>query len=305
MRFLPRSLTLALSLCAAAAAHAEVVATGVRYAENSIETSNQRLFVSSDGAFYELKAAASGWTKTAVPVEFRDGVARHCYFLGITETMGRVYTLCTEDSINPLAKKHLFGLDIQQAAPKLIEAGELQGMALPNGLAADNSGNLYAADSGLPLLPGTIQKITLAGPYTIATQTTFHRYLTNKPNGLRFANGKLYVSVNPFSYLGLSQLLRYDLGANGLANCTTVYSSLAFIDDFTLVNGGAVVAEFLGGRITHVNEQGIELHRASFSQPTSARLLTAPQFGAGNLLVTERSSGDVHRYANSWGLQPR
>lgn len=302
MRFLLR---LALSLCAATAAHAEVVATGVRYAENAIETSNQRLFVSSDGAFYELTAGASGWSKTAVPVQFRDGVARHCYFLGIAETMGRVYTLCTEDSINPLAKKHLFGLDIHQAAPQLVEAGELHGMSLPNGLAADGSGNLYAADSGLPLLPGTIQKITLAGPTTIATQSTFHRYLANKPNGLRYANGKLYVSVNPFSYIGVSQLLRYDLGAGGLENCTTIYSSLGFIDDFTLVSGGAVVAEFLGGRITHVNEQGTELHRASFSQPTSARLLGAPQFGTGNLLVTERSSGNVHRYSNDWGLQPR
>lgn len=29
---------------------------------------------------------------------------------------------------------------------------------------------------------------------------------------MRFSNGKLYVSVNPFSYVGLSQLLRYDWG---------------------------------------------------------------------------------------------
>ncbi|HEY0844670.1 MAG TPA: hypothetical protein VGE12_04855 [Noviherbaspirillum sp.] len=298
-------LMLALSLCTAIAAHAEVVATGVRYAENAIQTSNQRLFVSSDGAFYELTAGASGWNKTAVPVHFKDGVARHCYFLGVAETMGRVYTVCTENALNPLARKRLFGLDIMQGAPQLVEAGELHGMSLPNGLAADDAGNLYAADSGLPLLPGTIQKITLAGPYTIATQTTFHRYLANKPNGVRYANGKLYVTVNPFSYLGVSQLLRYDLGANGLANCTTIYSSLAFLDDFTLVNGGAVIAEFLGGRIVHVSEQGNELHRASFSQPTSARLLTAPQFGAGNLLVTERGSGNVHRFVNTWGLQPR
>lgn len=302
MRFL---IPLALALCMSIAAHAEVVATGVRYAENSIQTSNQRLFVSSDRAFYELTAGAAGWNKTAVPVQFKDGNARHCYFLGITETMGRVYTLCTEDAINPFAKKRLFGLDIQQAAPQLIEAGELQGMALPNGLAADNAGNLYAADSGLPLLPGTIQKITLAGPYTIATQTTFHRYLTNKPNGLRHANGKLYVTVNPFSYLGISQLLRYDIGASGLSNCTTIYTSLAFLDDFTLVQGGAVLAEFLGGRIVHVNEQGSELHRATFSQPTSARLLTAPQFGPGSLLVTERANGNVHRFSTMWGLQPR
>lgn len=302
MRFL---LSFAALLCLSIAARAEVVATSIKYAENSIQTSNQRLFVSSDGGFYELTAGPAGWNKTAVPVHFRDGLARHCYFLGMAETMGRLYTLCAEDTVNPFAKKTLFGLDIYQSVPQLIEAGELVGMSLPNGLAADSLGNLYAADSGLPLLPGTIQKITLAGPYTIGTQSTFHRFVACKPNGLRHANGKLYVTVNPFSYLGVSQLMRYDIGANGLSNGATLYASWGFLDDFTLVEGGAVVAEFLGGRIVHVSEQGNELHRASFTQPTSANLLTAPQFGPGSLLVTERGSGTVHRFDNAWGLRTR
>lgn len=44
-------------------------------------------------------------------------------------------------------------------------------MALPNDLAADGSGNLYAADSGMPFMPGAIRKITLASAHAIATQT--------------------------------------------------------------------------------------------------------------------------------------
>jgi hypothetical protein len=261
MRFF---LALAAFLGTIAAAHADVVATGVKYAENTIQTSNQRLFVSSDGAFYELKYGASGWNKTAVPVHFKDGVSRRCYFLGSTETMGKVYTMCTEDALNPFARKHLFGLDIYQAAAQLIEAGELHGMSLPNGLAADDMGTLYAADSGFPLLPGTIQKITLAGPYTVGTQTTLHRFIACKPNGVRHANGRLYVTVNPFSYLGVSQLMRYDIRADRLENGRSLYASLSFLDDFALVEGGAVLAEFLGNRIVHVSEQGGQLHRASF-----------------------------------------
>lgn len=301
MRFL---LSLAL-LCLSMAVRAEVMATGVKYAENTIQTSNQRLFVSSDGGLYELTAGAAGWVKTAVPMRFRDGLAHHCYFLGMAETMGKVYALCAEDTVNPFAKKYLFGLDIYQASAQLMEAGQLAGISLPNGLAADSLGNLYAADSGLPLLPGTIQKITLAAPYTISTQSTFHRFVACKPNGLRQASGKLYVTVNPFSYLGVSQLLRYDIAPNGLSNGTALYTSLGFLDDFTLVEGGAVLAEFLGGRIVHVSEQGNELHRASFAQPTSVNLLTAPQFGPGSLLVTERGSGTVHRFANTWELRAR
>ncbi|WP_136420121.1 hypothetical protein [Herbaspirillum sp. ST 5-3] len=300
-----RFLGFASLLFASVLAHAELVATNVSNAENTLQTSNQRLFASSQGAFYEITLGSSGWSKTPLPVRFRDGSARSCYFLGITESAGMVYTACTEDSLNPLAKKHLFGLDIFQPAPQLTEVGELHGMALPNGLAADASGNLYAADSGWPLLPGTIQKITLASAYTIASQTTFHRFIACKPNGLRYAGGKLYVTVNPFSYVGVSQLLRYDLGAGGLSNQASLYSSLAFLDDFALVNGGAVLAEFLGGRIVHINEQGNELHRAGFSQPTSVSLLTAPAFGSGSLLVTERGAGNVQHFANDWGLQPR
>lgn len=294
----------AAMLMLASFAHAEPAATNVKHAENTIQTGNQRLFASADGAFYELTLGSAGWSKAQVPVRFRDGVARSCYFLGIAESAGMVYTMCTEDSLNPLAKKHLFGLNTAQPA-QLTEVGELKNMALPNGLAADGNGNLYAADSGWPLLPGTLQKITLAGPYAIASQTTFHRFVLCKPNGVRYANGKLYVSTNPFSYLGLSQLLRYDLGANGLSNQTQIYSSLAFLDDFALVDGGAVVAEFLGARIVHINENGGELHQATFSQPTSVTLLTAPQFGSGSLLVTQRNVGDIQHFANSWGLRPR
>ena len=292
-------------LFASLAARAETIATQVAAAENAIETSNHRLFVSSDGAFYELGFVNNGWTKTKVPTVFRDGANRSCYFLGIAEINGRVYTVCTADHLNPLAKKFLLALDTFDTAPKLNEVGELHGISLPNGLTVDNAGNLYVADSGLPLLPGTIQKVTLASAYTISTQTTFHRFLAFKPNGLRYSQGKLYVTVNPFSYIGVSQLLRYDLQPDGLRNETALYKSVSFLDDFALVEGGAVMAEFLGGRITHVNERGTELHRAGFTQPTSVSLLNAPTYGAGNLLVTERSTGSVHRFMNSWGLRPR
>ena len=65
------------------------------------------------------------------------------------------------------------------------------------------------------------------------------------------------------------------------------------------------MAGFLGARLTHVSECGAELHRAGFSQPTSVHLLRMPAYGAGNLLVTERASGTVHRFVKSWGLRPR
>ncbi|MEW9897215.1 hypothetical protein ABWL39_01070 [Chitinivorax sp. PXF-14] len=294
-----------LAVLACSGVRAEVIASGMSAAENTFQTSNQRLFASSDGAFYEITRDGLGWHKMPVVAAFKDGGNRPCYYLGITESAGTLYTVCTESNFDPLARKHLFGLDPYQAVPRLTEAGELGGVALPNGLAADRSGNLYLADSGLPLLPGVIHKITLAGAYTIATQSVFHRFAACKPNGLKHDADRLYVSVNPFSYIGLSQLLRYDIGATGLANKASVYTSWAFLDDFALVRGGAVIAEFLGGRISHVSEAGAVLHTAAFSQPTSATLLTAPAFGAGSLLVTERGKGTINRFDSGWSLAPR
>lgn len=298
-------LALAGLLWSGAAAQAELVASGVDSAENTLQTSSQRMFASSNGAFYEVTKTAGGWAKAELSYKFKDGHSGTCYFLGITEYAGMVYTLCTESAINPLAKKHLFGFGLNDIRAQLTELGELKGMALPNGLAADGSGNLYAADSGLPLLPGAIHKIALTGTYSMGPQSVFHRFLACKPNGMRFSNGKLYVSVNPFSYVGLSQLLRYDLGASGLSNKAVVYASWSFLDDFALVKGGMVAAEFFGGRIVHITEEGKLLHTASFAQPSSVSIATAPAFGPGSLFVTERGNGKIMHLDNGWGLLPR
>lgn len=292
-------------LLSGGAAQAELVASGVDSAENSLQASSQRIFASSNGAFYEVSKTASGWAKTELPYKFKDGHSGSCYFLGITEYAGMVYTVCTESSINPLAKKHLFGFGVNDGAPQLTELGEIKNMALPNGLTADASGNLYIADSGLPLLPGAIHKIQLSGAYSMGPQSVFYSFVACKPNGLRFSGGKLYVSVDPFSYVGMSQLLRYDLTPGGLTNKAVVYTSWSFLDDFALVKGGVVAAEFFGGRIVHVSESGSLLHTASFAQPSSVSLATAPAFGPGSLFVTERGNGNIVRLPNSWGLLPR
>lgn len=292
-------------LLSGGAAQAELVASGVDSAENTLQTSSRRMFASSNGAFYEVSKTASGWAKTELGYKFKDGHNGSCYFLGITEYAGMVYTVCTESSINPLARKHLFGFGVNDTNPQLTELGELKGMALPNGLTADGNGNLYVADSGLPLLPGAIHKIPLAGPYLMGTKSVFHSFVACKPNGLRFSNGKLYVTVNPFSYVGLSQLLRYDLTPGGLTNKAVIYASWSFLDDFALVKGGMVAAEFFGGRIVHITEEGKLLHSASFAQPSSVSMATAPAFGPGSLFVTERGNGNIMRLVTDWGLLPR
>lgn len=288
-------------------AQGQVVASGVNRAENAIQTSNQRLFVSSDGGFYELTVNGGVWSKTPVAATFASGKTAACYYLGVAETAGMLYTLCAENWGIPLSPNHLLGFSIYDTAPHLVEIGPLQGMVSPNGLAADSSGNLYAVDSGLLGLPGAIHKITLAGSNAIATQSVFYQYDLWKPNGLKISGGSLYVSLDPLTYAGLSKLVRYDLGSNGLSNQTAIYDSLWVLDDFTLVQGGVVIAEDLG-YVTHVGENSRILHRQAFpilTVPTSVALLTAPPFGAGSLLVTEMGTGNAIRLANNWGLQAR
>lgn len=286
-------------------AAAQVVVAGLKAAENLIQTTNGRIFASGDGALLELKQENGTWRSTTLPARFADGKSATCYFLGISEIQGMVYSLCAENLLNPLAKKHLFAFDSRTAMPQAKQVGELSGVDFPNGLSSDGNGALFAANSGLPLLAGKIHKISLNNPgstqVTIRSQSVLHQFAACKPNGVHYANGRLYVSVNPFSYLGLSQLLRYDVSQNELSNKNSLYSSWNFLDDFALVQGGVLAAEFLGGKISHISETGTFLQSAAFAQPTSALVL---KNNAG-MLVTERGNGRVLWMANTWGLQAR
>ncbi len=294
-------LALALSL-APGQVQAQVIATQIKSAENSLRTANQRLFISSAGALYELRQLPDngGWQRNALQINPVDGRVPDCYFLGMAENAGMVYAVCAENIYQPNGARYLYAFDSRaNGTPQANAIATLPGVAFPNGLAADGKGSLYLADSGAVLLPGSLRKLVLQNDGRLVSLSTLHQFPLCKPNGVKLDGTRLYVSVNPVSYVGESQLLRYELSASGLLNKNVLATSWSVLDDFALVKGGLLLTDFLGGNIRWIAENGNELGRKSVSQPTSVSLLP------GQLLVTERGNGDVRLLANDWQVEAR
>ena len=274
-------------------------------AENAIQTSNGRNFVSTDGKLFELRESSNGnWSASAVPTRYTRSGQSACYFTGLAEYAATLYALCADNTLLASAPKHLLALDLNQASPTLQEIAVLHDFGFPNGLAADGAGHLYYANTAL-LLPGSVWRITLASRFAVAEEKEFYSFPLCVGNGLKFFRNQLYVGVNPPTFVGLSQLLRYDVNASGLANKTVIYQSLGIIDDFELVQGGVVLAEYLGSRIVHLSESGQVLHTASFSAPTSVHLISDPVRGQRELLVTEAGANRASLVQTDWNLAPR
>lgn len=305
-------LALALSLCALTT-HAADLATplaDVKFPENMAKA-NGKVYVSTDGAIYALKGSGSSWQSAKVKASYFNGTPAVCTFGGMTSMQQFVYSVCSSTDSNNVTTVHLFVLDSSASDPAFTEVTlpnntYISGVALANGLTNDGNGNLYLADHGAPLLPGKIVKLTLSGSYALASQSTIYNFFGCKANGLKFSNGKLYVTLNPFSYVGLSQLYRYDVGSNSLSNGKPIYSSWNFLDDFALVNDGFLIADYLGGRVLHVKEDG-SVDGAALTNPTLPSSVTLSD--AGKLLVTHRqttllatgATGSVHVYDSLWG----
>lgn len=305
LKRVPLALALSFAAIAAQAADLATPLANVKFPENMAKA-NGKIYVSTDGALYALSGSGSNWQSAKVAVSYLNGAsAEGCAFTGMTTMKGRVYATCTENVLSSSAKKHLFVLNTGSSA--FSEIGEIANVALPNGLTNDGNGNLFLADHGAPLLPGKIVKLALNAAGTgIASQSTMHNFFGCKANGVKYSNGKLYVTLNPFSYVGLSQLYRYDVGSSSLSNGKPMYSSWNFLDDFALVNDGFLVADYMGGRVLHVKEDG-SVDGAALTDPTLPSSVTLSD--DGKVVVTHRqttliatgATGSVHVYDSLWG----
>lgn len=306
--FVSRAFALFAFLGAAAATAQPLVLAqidGLKKAENAIQTSTGRTFVSTDGALYELKQSAAGqWTATALRATFTNPQTSRCYFTGLTEYAGALYGACAESTTSSSAPKHLMMLDLGLVNADLKQIGSLKATGFANGLASDGMGHLYYTSTGL-LQSGSVWRVKLTSASSIAEPVEFHKFTLCVGNGLKIYKNQMYVGVNPITFVGLSQLLRYDITATGLNNKSVIYYSWSILDDFSLVKDGLLIAEYLGQRVLHINESGKVLRTASFSSPSSAHLINEPLSGKKAILVTEAGANRAKLIANEWGLQLR
>lgn len=294
----------ASTLAAAATANVAQL-SGLPKAENAIQTSSGRTFISTNGALYEVKSSSAGKVATPVPTQYANVNTTKCYFTGLTEYADTLYANCAENILMPSAPKHLLAMDLTSPGAKLTEIAALNNKGFPNGLASDGAGHLYFANTAL-LSAGAVWRVTLSGRFSVAEQKEFYKFPFCTANGMKFHNNKLYVGANPPIFLGLSQVLRYDVSATGLSNKAVIFESWNVIDDFELVKGGIVATEYLTGKVSHVSETGQVLNTAmGFSSPTSARLVWDSASAQRQLLVTEAGANRATWLTTDWNINPR
>lgn len=76
---------------------------GVQSAENQLLTQSGRWFVSGENGVFEGHFDGRAYSKQRLTARLLNGQAHQCYFLGMAERQGRLYTVCTDNILNPLA----------------------------------------------------------------------------------------------------------------------------------------------------------------------------------------------------------
>lgn len=279
--------------------------TGIPSAENAIQASDGRIFVSSKGNLFQIKLNGNTWSKTAINAVFQNGISHACTYSGLTEYNRAIYTLCSDNELNIFAPKHLMVLDLNAAIPNLMEVGALNSVGVPNGLASDGQGHLYYTNFGI-LYPGNLHRITLDGRLAMTSDQEVLQFVTENPNGIKIKNNQLYLVTDSVAAVGITRLLRYPLTSSGIGSLTTaITSSFSFFDDFSLINnGGILMADFLLSQIKNINEStGQTTQSFNILTPTSATVINVS--GTSYLLVTQRTKNQVSILSNPWNITPR
>lgn len=281
---------------------------GLYLAENSIQTSDGRIFISTAHGLYQLQEEADGqWSKSMITANTSQGAPSRCYYFGLAEYARTLYVLCAENVLNVyFTPKHLLALDLDTPAPQLRQVGRLKTTGIPNGLAADTEGQLYYASSGI-LYPGNIHRLTLSGRFTLHEDRKVLQFATSNPTGIKIDKDRIYISSGPVLGLGMGKLRRYPLRRADLGKPTLITKHWGFFDDFSLLtNDGILLTNFLQGRVLQIDEaSGNTVQSLSLAQPTSAIPLRTQADEAPLLLVTQRGHDQATLLPNIGHLIPR
>ena len=256
-------------------------------AENSLITSEGRLFVTGSFNLYEITKNAEG------VFESHPVLDEAYYFAGIDEYKGFLFTLRNGKGLNMMLKPDpvLVIAPLSDLAPEygprpskdLFTEIPLDGMSMPNGLAIDARGHLFISDT----LGGKIHRFTLSpddpeqvdGPYDCALSGLM------SPNGLVVDCTTLYIT-------DLGSVKKADILADGyLGPVKTLFSGRVMLDDLTVFKGTLVVADYMGGTIFQLSPQGKILRETkmeTFAFPSSVNIGTGPMFETGDIVVTEK-----------------
>jgi sugar lactone lactonase YvrE len=300
---LPRFLLLAFFAipagCALLSAGSDrpVRVAAIESGEAMVRTDEGRIFVTGRDGTFELQGLSPD-DAILTRLSVNAAVPAGCQFTGAATWGTWLFALCTTGEASYLLRAR-----VGTAIPVLSQAAALPRIAIASGLAADNQGRLYVADSRHG---GTaITQVTGATGESLEIDTISWMATTRGgfPNGLQYADGTLYVT----SAGTLSAIPVGEDGEPGVRR--TIISHLTFLDDFqVLPRGGFLLTDHSFNRLLLVGPEGVE--RGSFGRaskgPTSVLLIGAEDGGGRPpaVLITERGRDQVSQLDVPESLRP-
>lgn len=271
------------TLCVSSACGTKTRLLEIPNAENTLFTSQGRLFVSGGSNVYEVSKDAAGFH--AAPLY--DG---NCNFTGLAQRGDVLYAACFD--------LRLYAANLSDAAPKLQAIYSLAGMAAPNGMTSGPDGELYIVDgpistSHLPSPKIVRLQFDAADPMKVTRQLTWLSKGVGLPNGLSRRDRTLYFTDTSILPPSLGEIRSVEILPDGSAGTpqvlTTILASLP--DDVSVAGDDLLLALYSEGAIALVGADGKIVSRTaplSFQLPSSVKVGRPPLFEPTDLVVTEK-----------------
>ena len=266
-------------------------------AENQFFTKSGRFFVTGGKNIYEIKKDSTGKLVRSRPL-FEES----CYATGIVESGRFLYATCTKvkrprfkdlikqkrcrvrggQLLNCLKKKfsssYLLAAELNES-PQFEIISELDSILFPNGLAVDQLGNFYSADS----ISKTIFKIELSpsNPYKVEDIKPWYKGGLVYPNGLKIRNKFLYVT----DFNKLKKIAFNMEGKPGILKI--LYQSKDFWMTFLFIKS-ILLTNFVKGVITLIKEDGKKLNSPQLKMNPSSIPGRFPLFKRNQFIITDK-----------------
>jgi hypothetical protein len=254
---------------------AETIVSDIPDAENSLFTNTGRLFITGGKNIYEVTlASGTRFVKKAL-YQGEDN------FCGITQVGNCIYAVRNTGLL--FNKVYITAAKLSDS-PVFKDIYQVAGVTMGNGLAADSSGRLYLADTGLT---GKIVRLTISGsdPMTITGQSSWLTWGAVAPNGIKISGSTVF-------FTDLGTVKKVAINYNGTPGTVkTILSRLTIFDDLSLYNGKLIVCDYTKGTILYLSDSGSVLKETpagTFFSPSSVIPGRAPMFSGDEFLITEK-----------------
>lgn len=252
-------------------------------AENILFSPSGRLFVSGGQNVYEITRDGAGWHATEL-------VEAGGNFTGLALRGDVLYA-------------NGFGGDLYAgsiaASTVRLQAIHDTGLPAANGLAAGPDNTLYIVNGPIPTSalpdPKIVRlKIDPANPMHVTEQTDWLQMtpLVDFPNGVRWANNRLYFSTSTTLLPQLGSIKYVTINADGSpSDATTLGTILGLPDDFSVIGEHVLMVSYSNNQIFLLSPSGEILQQSallSFDSPSMVLAGQPPLFRPDEILVTEK-----------------